>query len=640
MSTEKPKTEPVRFRQPKGKIKGILLKALLSAISVVCLGYALDALSYFRIAVFKQQFFGLIYGLVLAAGFIIFPATANSPRDRVPWYDTIFALLGLAGGLYVCFVYPKIVHTLGIITMDKVILGGITLLVILEMSRRIYGWPLVILAALFILYAHFAYIVPGILGGRGFSWQRLASFLYLDTGSILGFVAMVVYGMVFCFIFFGKALFATGGGKFFTDVSLAIMGKRKGGPAKVAVVASALFGTLSGSASSDVVITGAITIPMMKKTGYRAHVAAAIEAVASSGGALVPPVMGATAFIIAELLAIPYREIVIAAVVPAILYYTTVFLHVDLEAKKRGMSGLPADQIPSLKDSLFQGWVYVIPMMALIYFLFVLYISPGKSALFALAFLVIVSLFKSEARFTPKKFLDCLEDTGRLMVQIGIICAMAGIIIGVVSLTGIGFVFSQVLINISGGNVYLLLLFTAFAAVALGMGMPITASYIILAVLAAPALVKIGVPPLAAHLFVFYFALLSFITPPVCVAVYIASPIASSEPMRTAFEAMKIGAIAYIVPFIFVTRPALLLMGSLQEIVLVIPACMIGFITLVIAIRGYLFFELSLRMRCLFGIGAVLMLMNYWLSNVVGLVLLGSLFFWNWRTKNSMALQS
>jgi len=640
MCPERSKEESPSFKQANKKVQGGLLRALLGLISVVCLVYATDAPSYFGIVVFKEQFFGLIYGLVLTAGFIMFPAKMHSSRDRVPWYDAGMALIGLVGGLYICFMYPKIVTTLGVVTKDKVIFGGMTVLVILEMSRRIYGWPLVILAVLFILYAHFAYIIPGILGGRGFSWQRLASFIYLDSGSILGFIAMVVYGMVFCFMFFGRALFATGGGKFFTDISLAIMGKKRGGAAKVAVAGSALFGMMSGSASSDVVITGSITIPMMKKTGYRPYVAAAVEAVASSGGPLMPPVMGATAFIIAELLAIPYQQIVISAAIPAILYYTTIFLHVDLEAKKMGMKGLPADQIPGFKQALFDGWIYVVPMMALIYFLFILYVNPGKSALFAFASLVIVSLFKARARFTLKKFFDCLVDTGRFTVQIGIICAVAGIIIGIVSLTGIGFVFSQALINISGGEVYLVLALTATAAMALGMGMPITASYIILAVLAAPALVKIGVFPLAAHLFVFYFALLSFITPPVCVTVYIASPIAGSEPMRTALEAVKIGTIAYIVPFVFATRPSLLLMGNLTEILLTVPACMIAFIFLTIAIRGYLFFKLSILMRCLLAIAAAFLLINHLIINVVGLAMLIVLFHWNWRTKRSIAFQT
>jgi len=303
------------------------------------------------------------------------------------------------------------------------------------------------------------------------------------------------------------------------------------------------------------------------------------------------------------------------------------------------MEGLPADQIPSLKGSLLQGWIYIAPMLVLVYYLFIVYLSPGKSALYALGALVIISMFKKDARFTPKKFLDCLEDTGRFMVQVGVICAMAGIIIGIVSLTGIGFIFSQFLIGISGGNVHLLLVLTAFAAITLGMGMPVTASYIILAVLAAPALVKMGVPPLAAHLFVFYFALLSFITPPVCVAVYIASPIAGSEPMRTALEAMKIGAIAYIVPFIFVTRPALLLMGSLKEILLIIPASLIGFVALVVAIRGYLLSELGLLMRCLVGMAAVLLLLDYWLGNIVGLALIIILLLWLWRTRGSTTWQ-
>lgn len=640
MVSQEPESKPARYRQLPGKTQGILVKVLLSAITVSCLAYVIDVPAYFRVAFFKEQFFGLIYGLVFAAAFVIFPATKRASRSRLPWYDIVLAVLGLAGGGYILFVYPRIVVTLGVLTPDKIILGAITVLLILEVTRRIYGWPLVVLTALFILYARFTWLIPGMMGGRGFSWERLASFLYLDTGSILGFIAMVVFGMVFCFILFGRTLFATGGGEFFTDTSLAVMGRQRGGPAKVAVVASSLFGTLSGSASSNVVITGSITIPMMKNTGYKSHVAAAIEAVASSGGCLMPPVMGATAFVIAELLAIPYREVVIAALIPAILYYLSVFIQVDLEAAKMGLKGLPAEQLPSLKKVLLRGWIFIIPMIVLIYCLFVIYLSPAKSALYALASLVMVSMFKKGARLTPQKSLDSLEDTGRFMIEIGVICATAGLIIGVVGLTSLGFLFSQVLIAVSGGNVYLLLLLTALASVILGMGMPVTASYIILAVLAAPALVQLGLAPLAAHLFVFYFALLSFITPPVCVAVYIASPIAGSEPMRTALQAVKLGIVAYIVPFIFAVSPALLLMGSVKEIMLIVPTSVLGFAALAITIQGYLFSKLSVPSRFLLGIGAVLLLLHNWVINLIGLAVIIAFLLWQWRVTRTVRRES
>ncbi|MFC2013630.1 TRAP transporter permease, partial [Chloroflexota bacterium] len=525
---QEPGSKLERYRQFPGKIQGIAIKALLIAIALACLAYIIDVPTYFRIAFFREQFFGLIYGLVFAAAVIMFPATKKAPRNRVPWYDMILAALGLIGGCYVLIAWPQIVTSLGVLTSDKVILGGITILVILEVTRRIYGWPLVVLAGLFILYARFTWLIPGMLGGSGSPWQRLASFLYLDTGSILGFIAMVVFGMVFSFILFGRTLFATGGGKFFTDISLALMGKKRGGPAKVAVVASSLFGTLSGSASSNVVLTGSITIPMMKNTGYKPAVAAAIESVASSGGVLMPPVMGATAFIIAELLAIPYREVVIAAVIPAVLYYLSLFIQVDLEAVKGGLKGLPAEQLPSLKRILPSGWIFIVPVLVLIYCLFILYLSPAKSALYSFISLIVFSMFRRDTRLTLRRLLVCLEDTGRFMIEIGVISAIAGIIIGIVGLTSLGILFSHILIAVSGGNTYLLLLLTAVASIILGMGMPVTASYIILAVLAAPALVQTGLEPLAAHLFIFYFAMLSFITPPVCVAVYIASPIAGS----------------------------------------------------------------------------------------------------------------
>lgn len=627
-----------RSRKLSEKVRNFIARALPCAISITCLIYVIDVLAYFRVAFFREQFFGLIYGFVFGAAFLLFPAMKKMPRDSLPWYDVVLAILGLIGGFYIFFYWPKIVHTLGVLTPDKVILGAIVILIILEVTRRIYGWPLVILASLFILYARFTWIIPGMFGGRGFSWKRLASFLYLDTGSILGFVAMVVFGLVFSFILFGRVLFTTGGGEFFTDISLALMGRRRGGPAKVAVLASSLFGTLSGSASANVVVTGSITIPMMKKIGYRPEVAAAIESVASSGGCLMPPVMGVTAFVIAEFLAIPYREVVIAALIPAILYYLSLFVQVDLEAAKLGLKGLPAEQLPPFRRVLPQGWVFILPIMILIYCLFILYLSPAKSALYALGSLIVVSLFQKKRVFTVDKLIACLEDTGRLMVEIGVITAVAGMVIGVVSLTSLGILFSELLISLSGGNIYLLLFLTAIASIILGMGMPITASYIVLAVLAAPALIDLGLEPLAAHLFIFYFSLLSFITPPVCVAIYIASPIAGSEPMRTALQALKFAIVAYIVPFIFIVHPQLLLRGNILEIILIVSTSLVGFLALAIAVQGYLFSKLTLPIRLVLGVAAALLLMHDWIINAVGLGILLVLLLGPWRQNPLLAL--
>jgi len=607
-----------------------LAQFLCVLITLAGLAFVLDLFFYFDIALYREQFFGLLYGLCFSAGFLLFPGRKSDARRRVPIYDYLLAALGLTVGLYVLIAWPAIVLTLGIITSTKVALGAIAILLILELTRRIFGWPLVILAAIFILYAHFNYLLPGALGGRGVSWERLTVSLYLDTGSMLGRIAGVIFAMVFAFILFGRLLFATGGAAFFTDLSLALMGRRRGGPAKVSVIASGLFGTLSGSASSNVVITGQITIPLMKRTGYRASVAAAVESVASSGGSLMPPIMGATAFLIADFIRIPYREIVAAALLPALLYYISLFLQVDLEAAKAGLKGDRTGAMPKLVRVLGLGWAFIVPLGVLIYCLFVVFISPAKSALIAAAVLLGVALLHGLALrlLTGKKdaipvraILGTVESTGRLLVEIGVIGAVAGLVIGVVSLTSLGQTFSQILLSVSDGNLWLLLILTAFASIILGMSMPITASYVILAVLAAPALKSAGVTDIAAHLFIFYFALMSFITPPVCVAVYIAAAIARAKPLETAVHAMKLGVVAYIVPFIFVTNEALLLKGPLWEIVFVGVSCIIGFWGLAIALQGHLYDRLATWLRLLIGLGGIATLTNPVAPKLSGMVL-------------------
>ena len=533
--------------------------------------------------------------------------------------------------------WPSIVLTIGITSTEKIVLGGIAIFVTLELTRRIFGWPLVILAALFILYAHFNYLLPGALGGRGTSAERLAVSLYLDTNSMLGRIAGVVFGMVFAFILFGQLLFATGGAGFFTDLSLALMGRRRGGPAKVSVIASSLFGTLSGSASSNVVITGQITIPLMKRTGYPPAVAGAVEAVASSGGSLMPPIMGATAFLIADFLRVPYPEIVVAALLPAVLYYVVLFFQVDLEAAKSGLKGETAERIPRLLQTMKRGWVFVVPLGVLIYCLFIIFISPAKSALIAAAVLLGVAILHAVAmgvvtgrleELSPRAIGGTLEKTGRLLVEIGVIGAVAGLVVGVVSLTSLGQTFSQILLSIAEGNTWLLLLLTAGASIILGMSMPVTASYVILAVLAAPALTSAGVSPMAAHLFIFYFAILSFLTPPVCVAVYIAAAIARSRPLETAMHAMKLGIVAYIVPFIFVYDPTLLMRGEWWQISLSVFACVVGFMGLSAGLQGYFRTQMSIWLRpliCLFGLACMV---DIWLVRYVGLVLTSGVLVW------------
>lgn len=576
-------TLPPRLRTGPG---GWVFRVLTLGISVVCLAFVLDLTFVLRIRFFQEQYFGLLYGMVFAAGFLRLPAYARAAERPVPFYDWILAAAGLVVGLYLFVKWPEIVVRAGFIIPERTYLSIVSLVLILELTRRAFGLPLVLLSLVFILYGIFRNQFPGAFGGRAIPWQRIVNFAYTDTEAMMGIIASVVFGMVFAFMLFGRALFLAGGGAFFTDLSISAMGHRRGGPAKVSVIASSIFGTLSGSASSNVVVTGSITIPMMIKSGYRRSSAAAIESVSSSGGGLMPPVMGATAFLMAEFLAVPYRDVVIAALLPAVLYYITVFFQIDLEAGKLGLKGLPKEEIPRFVDVMKRGWLFLVPLAALIYCLFVIFLSPSKSALVAFATVVVVS-FIGPLKFTPRRFLDTLLNTGNLMVEMGILAAIAGLIVGIISLTGLGLLFSQQLLSIAGGNLFLLLVLTAVASIIMGMSMPVTASYVILAVIAAPAISQAGITPIAAHLFIFYFAVLSFITPPVCVAVFVAATLARARPMESALVAMQLAVVAFVVPFVFVYDQALLMQGAWYYVIFEFLTVCIGFLGISVALQGH-----------------------------------------------------
>jgi TRAP transporter 4TM/12TM fusion protein len=621
-------TAPQRFRQPKGVV-GVLAKMMLGAIPIVGTFYVTHLPEYLRIAIYKEQYLGLVLTLMLISAFLTVPAAKSASRDRLPWYDAILAILAVVTGGYVVIFYAEIIPTLGYLMTHRIIMGGIMIILVLEAARRLVGWPIVGIGILLILYAAYAYLLPGVLNSRMIPWSRVLSNLYLSPGSLFGIPLGVVGTIVFSFIFFGRLLFSVGGGKFLSDIALALMGKYRGGPAKVAIVASSMFGSLSGSASANVAMTGIITIPLMKKIGYRPHMAAAIEAVASTGGLIMPPIMAATAFIMAEFLDVPYPTVAISAFIPAVLYYVAVFAQVHLEAVKEGLEGLNPEEIPSLKGVLKKGWFYFIPAAVLLYCLFVLYMQPSTSALYAVAATALVCLFKKETR---KIVLDTwwtiLQETGRGLLEVGIICAIAGLVIGSISLTGLGLSLSDALVVLSGGNVLILLFLAAIGAIILGMGMPVTATYIMLVILIAPALIKLGIEPMAAHLFIMYFGVMSFLTPPVAIAAYVASSIARSEPLQTGFAGVRLGIIAYVVPFVFALSPSLILIGSLGDILLHVTTALLGTVVLAVSFVGYLFCHLGGIKRILLAIGALLLISPRPLAAVIGLVIIVPIFYW------------
>jgi len=615
----------IKFRSLSGLSKGVV-RVLIFALTLLGSLWALEIHHSLEWAFFKEQYLGLFLALALGSIFLGVKARKTERSESVPWYDWLLAAFGLLVGGYVTVMYPTIAYRLGDLPLDRVLLGGLAILLILEATRRLVGWSLVSLAVTFILYARFAYLFPGQLYAKGSSWERIASYLYLDASGLFGFPLAVAASVVVAFIFFGQALYAVGGDKFLTGLALSAMGRFRGGPAKVSVLSSSLFGTVSGSAVANVVVDGPITIPMMRRTGYPPHIAAAIEAVASTGGQLMPPVMGVAAFLIAEYLGISYGEVALAAAFPACLYYLALFTQVDLEAAKRGLTGLPREQLPKLRTVMHGGWVFLVPLLVLIYTLMIDNWQAGKAGMAAVISTFLVGVLQKETRPTLSGFLTSIEETGRTMLDLVAITALAGLVIGALQLSGMSFKLSLILVTVAGGNVLLLLALTAIVCIILGMGMPTTIIYVMLAVLVGPALTQLGIVPLAAHLFIFYFGMMSMITPPVCMATYTAAAIARSDFWKTGWTGMRLGVAAYMVPFVFVFHPALILKGTLQEITMAVVTAAIGVVFVGIGAAGYLFRPLSWEKRALIGLAGLLLISSpsgaYWIAaNVIGLAL-------------------
>ncbi len=624
-----------KFRSLTGAPRAAF-RALLLTLTVVGALWALELHHRLPWAFFREQYLGLFLALALGAVFLGVKARQGEPGHRLPWYDWVLAAAGIGVGGYVVVLYPTIAYRLGELSAERWLLGGLAILLVLEATRRAAGWALVWVAVACILYAKFAYLFPGLLYAKGSSWGRIAAYLYLDSSGLLGLPLAVGATVVVAFIFFGQALMAVGGDKFLTDVALVAMGRYRGGPAKVAVVSSSLFGTVSGSAVANVAVDGAITIPMMKRTGYPAHLAAAIEAVASNGGQIMPPVMGAAAFLIAEFLQMSYGQVALAAAIPAGLYYLALFTQVDLEAARYRLSGLPADQLPKLREVMQRGWVFLVPLFLLIYTLMVANWEPGRAGMAAVIATFLVGALQRETRPTLRGILESIQGTGRTLLDIVVITGLAGLVIGAFQLSGLSFKFSLLLVTLAGGNLLVLLAFTAVVCILLGMSLPTTVVYITLAILVGPALIQLGIVPLAAHLFLFYFGMLSLITPPDCLATYTAAAIAHSDFWKTGWTGMRLGVAAYVVPFAFVLHPALILKGTAGEVVLAILTASVAVVFLGIGCAGYLFRPLGWGRRALTFLAGLLLLLPPWggtwlVADAAGLALGLALVAWEWN---------
>lgn len=627
-----------KFRSLTGGPRAIE-RVVVFSLTLIAAAWAGEAHVYLNLTFFKEQFLGFFFALGMAGVFLRVKSHGRESGDRVPWHDWLCFIASLITGGYIMVMYPSIAYRLGMLSPERWILGGLAIFLILEATRRVAGWALVWVGLTCILYAKFAEFFPGLFSAKGASWARIATYLYLDTNGLLGVPLTVAAGVVVAFVFFGQALYAVGGDKFITDVALIVMGRFRGGPAKVSVVSSALFGTVSGSAVANVAVDGAITIPLMKRTGYPSHVAAAIEAVASNGGQIVPPVMGAAAFLIAEFLNLPYGQVALAAAVPALLYYIALFTQVDLEAAKHGLGGLPEDQIPKFRGVMRFGWAFMFPLGFLVYVLMFANWEAGKAGIATVILTFLVGALQKETRPSLAKIINCIEGTGRTLLDIVVITALAGLVIGALQLSGLTFKLSLILVSLSGGNVLVLLSLTALVCIFLGMSLPTAVVYITLAVLVGPALAQLGIEPLAAHLFLFYFGMLSLITPPNCLATYTAAAIAHSDFWQTGWTGMRLGIAAYVVPFAFALHPALIFKGSTGDIVISVTASAIGTFLLAVGCAGYLFRPLPWMKRGLFCLSGLLLMLPTWqgawlIVDAAGLMMGVSLFIWE-RTKSA-----
>jgi len=606
------------IRDLQGYFK-IAQDVLLVAIPIVAILYLLNIHGRLGFTLWMNQYIGFFIALAIGSVFICTPPTKGASRKIIPWYDLVLALCAFVVGLYIAIFYPQVFRELGEIAIDRTVLGIIMLLITLEALRRLFGWVLVGLVSLFVFYGCFQNLVPGPLGGQGVNWQWLFSFLYLDSTSFM-YLAGIAATIIIAFVLFGQIMYGFGAGKVLVGLALGLAGRFTAGPAKVAVIASGLFGTVSGSAISNVMVTGSVTIPMMKQIGMKPHVAGAIEAVSSAGGMIMPPVMGIVAFIMADILGVSYATVAIAAIIPASLYYLALFVQVHIEGIKAGISGLPPSQLPPLKPILKRLWLIVVPLGSLIFGLFVMGLYPPMAALYAAALSVIVAplLAENRAQFWPR-LLEILRETGRVTSTIATLLIGAGFIIAIIGITGLGFKLSLNLLLLAGDNSLLLLVLAAAASIVLGMGTDIIAAYILVAVLVAPALVKMGIDPIAAHLFVLYFGNMAMITPPVGVAFYAAAGIAQAKPMSTGFYAMRLALLAYIVPFLFVYNSALLLNGDPWYIAVEVATAILGTFALGIALGGYLYRKITWLLRIILFLGSAVLL----LSIAIEFILLG-----------------
>ena len=594
--------------EPTSPIVNGIISFLAIALTCGAILRAWDIDRMMGFALYTEQYLSIMLTLALPLVYLAVPAGNGRKRTgKVPWYDGLGALVSFIVAVYITIRFPVLAELTTLRPLDGIIVGAIMLVLLIEGLRRTVGNVLPILVITFFFLGLVGHFIPGMFQGSYVPYDKLVYYLAWDSSGVLGIPMRIVTSIVIAFVLFGQVLFKSGGSGFFTDIATVLMGRFRGGPAKISVFASSIFGSISGSTVSNVVTTGVITIPLMKKGGYPPHVAGAIEAVASTGGQLMPPVMGAAAFLMAEFLAISYTEVVLAALIPAILYYVALFLEADLEAARSGISRIEESKIPAVGPVLKSGWFFPLPFAVLLIALFWWNDLPEKAALRAVAVIVVCGMvlgYKGK-RLNVSDLIDVLKSTGLGVLEILMIGAAAGMVIGILYISGLSFGLTLALVQMAGGNLLLLLVMAAIVCIILGMGMPTLGVYVLLATMVAPALVECGIEPIAAHLFILYFGMMSMITPPVAIGAFAAATLSGADPMRTGYAAMRFGWLAFVIPFMFVASPTLLMLGSPFAIVIDFVTALMGTCFVSMAIIGYLVQPLGLFERLIFAVSGL-----------------------------------
>ena len=627
-------------RNVKGIVAGIVF--------VLLLGFSLFQLytgAFGQYTAYIQRTVHLGFALTLV--FFLFPASKKIRKTSLPWYDIVLILLSILVCAYWPMYYEDLVQQIGTITDVQLVIGSIAILLVLEASRRAVGLPITIIAAIFLAYAYFGPHMPGMFAHRGLTLYQLVDTMFFTTEGILGTPLQVSSTYIFLFLLFGAFLVQTGVGNYFNDLAITIAGKRTGGPAKVAIFSSALQGTISGSSVANTVTTGSYTIPMMKRLGYHKNFAGAVEAASSTGGQIMPPIMGAAAFLMIEFAGVDYWTIAKAALIPAILYFAGIWIMTHLEAKRMGLHGLPKDQIPKVKV-IFKKLHLLLPILVIIVLLFKGF-SIERTALIGILSTIVVSMFLKETRINFSRFIEALTSGARTALGVAVACACAGIIVGVVTKTGLGLKMGNGLVNIAASiapniqiQLLLTLVFTMITSLIIGMGSPTTANYVITSTIALPAIIAlndtlpIAIPVLAGHMFVFYFGIVADITPPVALAAFAATGISGGQPIKTGVNASKLAIAAFIIPYMFVLQPELLMIDTnFFEVLLILVTAIAGMIAIGAGLIGFWYYKLNWPLRLVSLAGGLLMMYPGGYSDIIGFIIFaGMLLFQYFKGKN------